>query len=345
MSKSYVRALARPLAVSALALLVAALAACSSSQPPAAAPNAAGKPAAVHAPVAPAHAATTAPVANAASKLAAMSPQQLMAAAQKALQDNRLVAPAGDNAFDYYLEILKRDPHDRAAKDALRETFPYGAQSADQSINQGDFPEAQREIDLLARADPTNYTLTILRSKLDAARKLASQKKQAQQQAQVARAQSAVSQAEQTRLAAAAATLKQQQEQAAQAAAQKQAEQAAALKQAQAAAAAAEKQREAQAAAASAAQNREAQIIRQVPPQFPIAAARDGVSGWVDIAFTVNADGSVSNVHVTDAQPRRVFDRAAIEAVSKWKFKPALINGVPTAVVLQRRIDFTLPGG
>ena len=56
-------------------------------------------------------------------------------------------------------------------------------------------------------------------------------------------------------------------------------------------------------------------------------------------------DGSVGNVHVTNAEPRRVFDRAAVDAVSRWKFKPALINGVPTAVVLQRRVEFRLSGG
>jgi protein TonB len=64
------------------------------------------------------------------------------------------------------------------ASDALRETFPFAATSAEQVINSRDFNEAQRQIDLLAKADPTNFTLTILRSKLDAQRKLLDKQQQ-----------------------------------------------------------------------------------------------------------------------------------------------------------------------
>ena len=320
-------------------VLAAALAACSGSKQPSA-------PTAVHPAAArPSAAASVAQAApGSGSRLAAMSVDQLMNEAQKALKQDRLVAPAGDNAFEYYLEVLKRDPHNRAAQDALRETFPYGAQTVDQTINQKNYPEAQREIDLLAKADPTNYTLTILRSKLDAARKLAAQQQAQQQAQQLAKAQAAA--AATARQTAAAASARQAQEQQAPTAEQqKQAEQAA-QQQAAAARAAALKQQQAQAAAAAAQnRNRGARIVRQVPPRYPLDAARAGEQGWVDVEFTVNPDGSVGNVHVTNAEPRRVFDRAAVDAVSRWKFKPALINGVPTAVVLQRRVEFRLSGG
>ncbi|WP_168708839.1 energy transducer TonB [Metallibacterium scheffleri] len=269
-----------------------------------------------------------------------MSVDQLMDQAQKALKEDRLVAPAGDNAFEYYLAVLHKSPNNRAAQDALRETFPYGAQTVDQTINQGNFPEAQREIDLLAKADPTNYTLTILRSKLDAARKVAAQQQQAQKSAALAQAASAVAERkqQQEQIDAAAAALKQQQEQAA-AAVQKQREQ-----QAQQAAAVAATRTATVPKAAASAENRDAQVVRMVPAKYPLEAARNGEQGWVDVAFTVNPDGSVSDVHVTNAEPRRVFDRAAIDAVSRWRFKPALINGAPTAVVVKRRIEFKLSG-
>ncbi len=282
-----------------------------------------------------------------ANRLQAMTVDQLMSAAQKALKDNRLVAPAGDNAFEYYLAVLKKHPNNRAAQDALRETFPYGAQSVDQTINQKDFSEAQREIDLLAAADPTNYTLTILRSKLDAARKLAAQQQAAQAaQQQTARAASA---AEKARLAAAANALKAQTQtntaqQQASALQQQQAQAAALRQQQQEAAAALRQQQAAQAAQAARSLNRDAQIVRQVPPRYPLEAARDGEQGWVDVEFTVNADGTVSNAHVTNSDPPQVFDRAALEAVSRWRFKPALINGTATAVVLKRRVEFKLAG-
>jgi protein TonB len=333
------RANARLGAAVAVVLLSAALTACSGSNQSA--------PQSAKVPVAPAKAASTgarpaSAAPNTADRLAAMSVDQLMDQAQKALKEDRLVAPAGDNAFEYYLAVLHKSPNNRAAQDALRETFPYGAQTVDQTINQGNFPEAQREIDLLAKADPTNYTLTILRSKLDAARKVAAQQQQAQKAAALAQAASAsaLHRQQQEQIAAAAAALKQQQEQAA-AALQKQREQQ--VQQAQQAQQAAAHTATVPKAAASA-ENRDAQVVRMVPAKYPLEAARNGEQGWVDVAFTVNPDGSVSDVHVTDAEPRRVFDRAAIDAVSRWRFKPALINGAPTAVVVKRRIEFKLSG-
>ena len=328
------RANARLGAAAAVVLLSAALTACSGSNQSAPQP--------AKAPVAPAKAASTSArsasaAPNAADRLAAMSVDQLMDQAQKALKEDRLVAPAGDNAFEYYLAVLHKSPDNRAAQDALRETFPYGAQTVDQTINQGNYAEAQREIDLLAKADPTNYTLTILRSKLDAAHKVATQQQQAKKTAalaQAATAAAAAAQKQQQEQAAAAAALKQQQEQAAVARQQQE----------QQAAAAATAQKAAVVKAPAQTENRNAQVVRLVPAKYPLQAARNGEQGWVDVAFTVNPDGSVSNAHVTDAEPRRVFDRAAIDAVSRWRFKPALINGRPTAVVVKRRIEFKLSG-
>ena len=326
---AFLRAHPRLVASVVVVLLSAALAGCSSSHRSA--------PPAAKAPIVPAKTASAgippaAVALKAADRLAAMSVDQLMDQAQKALQGNRLVAPAGDNAFEYYLEVLRKSPHNRAAQSALRETFPYGAQIVDQTIHKKNFAEAQREIGLLAKADPTDYTLTILRSKLDAARTLAAQQQKTKQgaaQTQTAAAAAQAQQVEQKQLAAAAQ--KQELEQAV-------------------AAAAAKQQQEQRAAATRAAavktathiENRKAQMVHMVPAKYPLRAARRGEQGWVDVEFTVNPDGSVSNVHVTDSKPRYVFDRAAIDAVSRWRFKPALINGQPTAVVLKRQIEFKL---
>src|SRR5699024_8537176 len=93
----------------------------------------------------------------------AMSTSELLNEASKAIRDQRLLAPAGNNAVEFYLKVLDRDPDNRVARDALREMFPFAANAAEQVINQGDFDEARREIDLLTRTDPDNYTLTILR--------------------------------------------------------------------------------------------------------------------------------------------------------------------------------------
>ncbi len=283
----------------------------------------------------PAKAATTVAPPSAETRLQSMSVHELLSSAQKALKDDRLVAPAGDNAIEYYLKVLEKQPDSRVAQDALRETFPFAAQATDQAINLKNFPEAKREIGLLAKADPTNYTLTILRSKLDAQRKLVIQQQNAQQQVAQKKlaAQQALKKTQQT-------PHPPQQNSIEVAAAAKAAEQKAAA----VVAARLRQQLVAQHLAVQrAAQNHGAVVSHLVPPKFPISAARQGLQGWVDVQFTVEADGSVDNVHVIRSDPPRAFDRAAIIAVKQWRFKPAVINGRPTATVHKRQIQFTLP--
>ncbi len=80
-----------------------------------------------------------------------------------------------------------------------------------------------------------------------------------------------------------------------------------------------------------------------ISPQFPSQQARMGQEGWVKVAFDINPDGTVSNARVVDAEPRRVFDRAALRAIRKWKFKPKMVDG--RAVVQNNKtyvIDFNL---
>ncbi|MEN6539377.1 MAG: energy transducer TonB, partial [Mizugakiibacter sp.] len=123
--------------------------------------------------------------------VANLSVGDLLKEARKAMHEQRLLAPAGNNAFEFYLNVLQKEPNNPVAQDALRETFPFATSVAEQEINQRNFAEAQREIDLLSKADPNNYTLTILRSKLDAQRKLADREQEQQQRQQLAEQQAA----------------------------------------------------------------------------------------------------------------------------------------------------------
>lgn len=266
------------------------------------------------------------------ANVAAMTTDELLAEARKAMNEQRLLAPEGNNAFEFYLKVLERQPGNQVAQDALRETFPFGANAAEQAINQRDFANAQREIDLLAKADPDNYTLTILRSKLDAQQKLIGREQQlAEQQRQLAEQQAAAAQAKAT------ADQLAQQQQAAQAAA---ARQAAAEKAAQA------PQSQQRTAATTPApqpvQIQDAVLVNAAKPRYPTVAQRRNQEGWVDVEFTVGTDGQVDEAHVVDAQPKHVFDRAATDAVERWEYKPALRNGQPMAVTMRRRIVFSL---
>lgn len=263
------------------------------------------------------------------AKLASMSVNDLLTAAREAYGQHKLVAPVGDNAMEYYEAALAKDPKNQVAKDALRETFPFAANDVDKAISQNNFDEATREIAVLAKADPSNYTLTLLRSKLDA-----QQKQQARQQQ------------EQQQKAQKAADLAQQQKAAAQKAAQDQAA-AARLAAAQAAA-----QKEAAAtrpapvasvpaaAPKSTGVTRGVEVVTAVSPDPPIEAIRNHVSGFAVVAFTVTASGDVTGAHIVQSQPRRMFDNAALTAVKRSKYKAALKDGQPVAASMQRRYDF-----
>lgn len=265
------------------------------------------------------------------ARLVSMSVPDLLAAAREAYAQHRLVAPAGDNAIEYYEAVLVKDPNNQIAKDALRETFPFGVPDVEKAISQNNFDEAGREIDLLSKADPTNYTLTLLRSKLDAQKKLQARQ---QQEAQLKVQQAADLAAAQQAAAVQAAADK---EAAARLAAQQQA--AAAVKAAPPPKAATPPPPPKPTGVTS-----NAEVVQAAAASYPIEAARNQTSGFAVVQFTVTASGTVTGAHVINSSPRRVFDQAAIRAVEQSKYKSAMKNGQPVSAVLQRRVAFKFGG-
>jgi TonB family protein len=82
--------------------------------------------------------------------------------------------------------------------------------------------------------------------------------------------------------------------------------------------------------------------VRTDPPNYPAEAARNRVEGWVDVEFTVKADGSVRDTLIRNAQPAGVFDQAAIKALEKWRFKPVLRESKPVEQRARIRVRFSL---
>jgi protein TonB len=83
------------------------------------------------------------------------------------------------------------------------------------------------------------------------------------------------------------------------------------------------------------------QII-PIQPVYPQIALRNKVEGWVKVEFIVNEFGKVINAKVIDAMPKRVFNVAAIKALSKSKFKPLMINGKATSQTAVQVIEFKI---
>jgi len=75
-------------------------------------------------------------------------------------------------------------------------------------------------------------------------------------------------------------------------------------------------------------------------PRYPEAARARGLRGWVEVEFTVTPAGTVENARVVSAEPRNVFDAAALEAVGRRRY-PADESREPRT--LTERIEFAPP--
>ncbi len=82
--------------------------------------------------------------------------------------------------------------------------------------------------------------------------------------------------------------------------------------------------------------------IVQVAPQYPRRAQQRGLEGWVTLEFVVTRQGTVRDPVVIDSSSS-IFERAAIEAVQRFRYRPRVIDGEPVDVPgVQFRITFEL---
>ena len=69
--------------------------------------------------------------------------------------------------------------------------------------------------------------------------------------------------------------------------------------------------------------------LDRVHPKYPKSAAKEGRQGWTRFSFVIEKDGSVSNVIQLASSGSKDMNQAAIKALAKWKYKPAIENGEP----------------
>lgn len=83
-------------------------------------------------------------------------------------------------------------------------------------------------------------------------------------------------------------------------------------------------------------------VIRPAP-RYPNEALRRNVGGTVRVQVLVAADGSVDRLELAESSGDRFLDRAALEAVRRWRFQPAVRNGQPVAASVIVPLEFN-PG-
>ena len=81
---------------------------------------------------------------------------------------------------------------------------------------------------------------------------------------------------------------------------------------------------------------------RRPAPEYPRAARRDGVEGFVVVRLRVDETGRVVDAVVTEAEPPGVFDLAALRAARTYRYDPAQVAGRPVPDTLEQRIVFRL---
>jgi TonB family protein len=81
-------------------------------------------------------------------------------------------------------------------------------------------------------------------------------------------------------------------------------------------------------------------LLEETKPVYPIPAKTARVQGVVVLEGTVNEQGKVVDLHVVSGHPMLVS--AAINAVNKWKYRPAKLNGQLISCPVHVEVRFTL---
>ncbi len=91
--------------------------------------------------------------------------------------------------------------------------------------------------------------------------------------------------------------------------------------------------------------DREPLPVFRVQPIYPPRAAASNTEGWVLVQFDISSTGAVTNVTAVESEPGTTFDKAATDAVARWRYNPMVVNGKAVERVgVQTLLRFTLEG-
>jgi protein TonB len=83
-------------------------------------------------------------------------------------------------------------------------------------------------------------------------------------------------------------------------------------------------------------------LIEKIAPVYPEKAKAAGIEGTVILHAIIGMEGSPLSLRVMNNQIDPELARAAVEAVSKWRYRPTLLNGQPIEVDTTIMVNFKL---
>lgn len=93
----------------------------------------------------------------------------------------------------------------------------------------------------------------------------------------------------------------------------------------------------------SAGSDRDVIPLVRIAPDYPPRALSRGLEGWVQVQFTITPTGQVKDPMVVNAEPKNIFDDAALKAIARWRYNPKVEGGVAVERVgVQTIIRFQL---
>jgi TonB family protein len=85
-----------------------------------------------------------------------------------------------------------------------------------------------------------------------------------------------------------------------------------------------------------------AKVLTRVQPVYPESAKAAGAQGTVVLHAVVGMDGKLLSLQVLNSQIHPDLARAAVEAMSQWRYQPTLLNGEPVEVDTVITVNFKL---
>lgn len=254
------------------------------------------------------------------------------ARAERALAAGRILAPAGDNAIEHYLDARAQPSERVRARAALAELQPYVLIAAEQAIARGDGREAARLQALIARIDSGAPALPRLRAGLDAlVREQEARDADGAATAMPSPAAGA-SAAEVERIVAATAATEPVTSPARAPEPPPAGAPAAAIVQAPPPSSLPTPP------VSRGVEARTPRLLQDAQPRYPLPALRARIEGEAQVAFTIQPDGSVRNARLLSSTPPGMFEASALAVAQRWRFE-----ATGRAHDSRRTVHFRLP--